>query len=315
MTRKLLTCALSGALFCAPSAWANDMIMIADSGSGDRIALFDANDGSLIDINWLTDVGAVGWAFTTPKEAKIVGNEIWVADQVEDAVHRFDLSKNYLSSITTGPGGVPIDNIRSLGTDGSKVYVTNASGGFGNAVITYDTAGNPVSDFSLSGSSFDAEPWRSDEILVSNTSTNALERYDTGGGFLGNFVSGYSFFEQVVVLSDDSVISANAIDSVGVEGIWHFNADGTVRTFLDTNDAGAPGGVPRGANLLNNGDYIVAGSTGVWTAHDTGGGNYQWTLITDEVNGQYVTRFSKIPAPGAVALLGLAGLLGTRRRR
>ena len=55
-------------------------LMIPDSGTGDRVMLFNAFDGSLIDADWITDVGQP-YVFTTPKEAAVVGNQIWVSDQ------------------------------------------------------------------------------------------------------------------------------------------------------------------------------------------------------------------------------------------
>lgn len=302
----------AAAISCLVGA-APAQVMVADS-TGDRIALFDAFDGSIINLDWLSDAGAVGWQFSTPKEAVVIGSELWVADQIEDSILRFDMgSHNFLGAINTGVGGVALDNLRSLGTDGSsRVWLTTDGGAVTDTITQFDFSGSAVSSFTIAGSSpFDAELRANGNLLVTDTNGVGASEYTTGGAFVSDFATGLGFAEQLVVLGDDSVIIANAIDSAGVEGVWHYNADGSVRAFLDTNLAGAPGGTVRGANLLGNGDYIVASSTGVWTASDLGGGNFSWTLITDAVNGQYITF---IPAPGTLALFGL-GSLALRRRR
>lgn len=303
----------AAALSCAIGTAAGQ-VMIADSGS-DRVSLFNSFDGSIIDLDWLTDIGAVGWAFSTPKEAVVVGGELWVADQVTDAIHRFSMgSHSFLGSVTTGVGGVTLDNLRSLGTDGSsRVWLTTDGGSVTNTVTTYDFSGNALSSFVVAATSspFDAEMWNGN-LLVTDSDTNSVREHMLDGTFVGDFATGLAFAEQLVVLADNSVVVANAIDSNGIEGVWHYNADGSVRAYLDTNLVGAPGGTVRGANVLGNGNYIIASSTGVWTAEDIGGGVFSYTLITDAVDGQYITF---IPAPGsALALLGL-GVLAARRRR
>ncbi len=270
------------------AAPASAQLMVVDS-SGDRVCLFDQEDGSVIDLDWLSDAGAVGWAFSTPKEAAVVGDEIWVADQLEDAIHRFAADGVFLSTITEGPGGQPLNNIRSLGVTGDTVYVTNADAPLNDAIVIFSSDGTPMSSFAASGAfslgCFDAEPFNG-EILVSNADSDALQRYTESGAFLGNFASGYAYLEQVVVLDDGSVLTANAIDSVGIEGIYHFNADGSVRAYLDT-AAINTSAVIRGANVLNNGGYLVSTSAGVWT-YVSG----VWTEINGDINGQYITVLS-----------------------
>lgn len=301
MLKKHVLVAAAASMLAASGAMAQ--LMVPDSGSGDRIMLFDAFDGSIIDLNWLTDIGAVGWEFSTPKEAVMVNGELWVADQLEDAVHRFDSGLNFIGSIT-GDGVNNMDNIRSLGTDGSTVWVTNSAGFFDDAVISYDTNGNFLDYFPVNTTSiFDAEPFMGD-LLVTDASNDLVSRWGTDGTFMGNFATGQDFPEQLVVLPDNSVLVAAAI---GAEAVWHFNADGTVREYIDVTGLGT---TLRGVYLLGNGNYFLSTGAGIYVASDNGGG-YDFTLITDEPSGQYVTV---IPAPGTVAMLGLAGLLARRRR-
>lgn len=304
---KLVVVAALGMWGSAASA----QMMIPDSGAGDRIMLFNAFDGSLIDADWLTDQNAQGWAFNTPKEATVVGGELWVADQLEDAIHRFDLDRNFIASIETGAGGRPLDNLRSLGWDGSTVYVVNAGGAIGNAVVKYDASGGEAGFFAVNGSSFDAERF-GDDILVSNTSTESVQRYSQGGVFINDFATDLGFAEQVVVRPDGSVIVSDAIDPVDKKGVYHYEADGSLRAFVGVQEIGNP--TLRGADLLGNGSYILSASNGIFTATPDGQGGYIYNQVLGGVSGQYVTF---IPEPATAALLGvgLLGLLGRRRRR
>ena len=253
------------AALCGTALAAQAQLMIPDSGVGDRVMLFDAHDGSLIDANWITDIGAVGWVFTTPKEARVVGNEIWVTDQVADAIHRFDMSRNFLGSITVHPGGGVLDNIRGFGTDGTTVWVTVFHGTAAlRGIASYDTSGNPLGFIPSTGSLFDVEPFNGD-LLVSSSTSNNIERWSTSGVQAIPFATGITFPQQVEVLTDGSVITASTIAASGIEGVYHFNSDGTLRVFIDTEGLKMTFGehVPRGGWLLGDGNYLIPTSNGV----------------------------------------------------
>jgi len=296
-----------GLIVVACAAPATAKLMIPDSGVGDRIMLFDDYDGTPIDLNWLTDAGAQGWYFTTPKEAIVVNDEIWVADQVADAIHRFDMDLNFLGSITAHPLGGVLDNIRGLGFDGQTVYQTVwPSTTTRRGVARYDTSGNPLGFHALNASLFDVAPWRSG-LLYSNETTDDIEIYTPTGTFVGVFAADVVFPQQVSVLADGSVLTVSSIANPGVEGVWHFNADGTLRTYISTEPIEEM--VPRGAYLLRDGGYLIATSTGVYKAVWTGS-QYTFTLMAGGVDAQYINY---LPEP-TTALLTVLGMLVLRRR-
>lgn len=297
--------------FGASSAMGATGLMIPDSGAGDRVMLFSDFDGSLIDLNWITDIGAVGWFFTTPKEAITVGNEIWVTDQVADAIHRFDLNRNFLSSITAHPNGGVLDNIRGLDVDGSKVYVTVFHTTSANrGLATYNYAGAPGGFFQNNGSFFDVAPF-GNELLISNSTTNDIERYTPAGAFLGIFAINRDFPQQLEVLPDNSVLTVSSIASIGVEGVWHYESDGSLRRYIDTQDIKDAFGelVPRGAWVLGDGNYLISTSIGVFKYFV---GTDTFTRIVGGVDAQYINY---VPEPATISLLAAAGLIALRRRR
>lgn len=283
-------------------------LLIADSG-GDRIMLFDDQTGAVIDANWLTDVGAVGWFFTTPKEAMLVGNEIWVSDQVADAIHRFDLGRNFLGSVTAHPLGGTLDNLRGLGFDGTTVYQTVwPSTTTRRGIARYDTAGTPLGFHALNASLFDVTPFQGD-LLISNETTDDIERWTTTGTFVGVFRDNVVYPQQIAVLADGSVLTVSSIAASGIEGVYHLNADGSLRAFIDTEPIEEM--VPRSAYLLGSGAYLIGTSQGVYRAQFNGVG-YDFTLVLGSVDAQYINY---IPEPSTALLLALAGLAALRRKR
>jgi hypothetical protein len=310
--RFFALCVISSLMFVSS---ASAQLLIPDSGAGDRIMMFSDVDGSLIDANWLSDTGAVGWFFTTPKEAMQVGNEIWISDQVADAIHRFDFNRNFLGSITAHPNGGVIDNLRGMGIHNGQVYLTvfhSTTAMRGVAAYNFDgTTSHFFQATTASNSLFDADSFNGN-VMISNNTTGALQLYSSTGAFNGNFATGVTAVQQISVLGDNSVLATSSIASAGVEGVYHFNPDGSLRLFIDTELLKMQVGelVPRGAFLLGDGNYLIATSDGVFkylTASNT------FSTVLAGVDAQYI-NYIPIPAPGALALLA-TGMFISRRRR
>lgn len=277
---------------CMGSAQAQ--LMIPDFRR-DRVMLFDAQDGDVLDLNWITDTGAVGWVFTSPKEARVVGDEIWVSDQVADAVHRFTMARTFIGSITNHfLTGVRLDNVRGFGDDGARVYLTvlgNATAERG--VVVYNHSGLAVDFYPGSGSYFDAEPFGTSLLVTSSTSGN-VERWQNGM-LVGAFATGLPQPQQVNVMPDGSVITVSSNASPEVEGVYHYNADGSVRRFIATEALKGQVGelTPRGAIELGDGNYLLTTDVGVFRT--VGGPGGAFALVQGNVDAQYVVP---MPAKG-----------------
>ena len=107
------------------------------------------------------------------------------------AVHRFDLNRNYLGSITAHPNGGNLDNLRGFGYDGANVYLTLDHGTAANSgIVRIDPTTATANGFFPNGgaSFFDAQPFGADELLVSNSDADVIQRYRrSDGALLGNF--------------------------------------------------------------------------------------------------------------------------------
>jgi hypothetical protein len=275
-------------------------LMIPDIAH-DRIMLFDHVTGDVVDADWITDVGAVGWNFTSPYEAIQVNNEIWVSDQVVGNVLRFDSStRAYLSSISARPGGGSFFQPNGLSFDGQHVYLTNTGGNTQSTGISkYSSNGAPVAFFS-SISSADVAPFNGDLLVTAAGGINRRSSID--GTFINTFATG-SFPGQVSVLNDNSVLTLFPFNLAA--GVYHYNPDGTLRRYIAT----APlSGSRRGTFLLDDGNYLVTTSTGVFK-YDIVSATFE--EIMGGVNAQNVTF---IPEPCALTMLATS-LLCLRRSR
>jgi hypothetical protein len=207
-------CLLVGFAGLALSAHAQQqqMLMVPDSSS-DKIMLFSAVDGSMINADFILDAAGNPYDFNTPKDAIQVGAEIWVADQVSDAVYRFDLLGQYQSTISGG-----LDNIRGMELVAGTVYVTNsgtANGAPGvNAVVKFDTSGTNLGNFVAAASPFDVVALNATEILVAGSGNNPdVTRHDLAGNLLGTWHNGaISFCEQAIKRSNGNILIAGFTD-------------------------------------------------------------------------------------------------------
>jgi hypothetical protein len=283
-------------------------LMIPDIAN-DRIMLFDHVTGHLVDPNWITDAGAIGWGFRTPHEAMVVNNEIWVSDEgiggTEGAIRRFDLNtRTYNSSITTRTGGAPLREPQGLASDGTNVYVTHFGFTSSECGITrYDTTGVPGAFFNISHRMEDIAVFGSN-LLVTNAVTLSIQRLSANNGFLiNNFATGSSGPRQVSVLGDNSVLALFPANAGA--GVYHYNPDGTVRRYIATSGLS---GIRRGAYLLGDGNYLVSTSAGVYK-YDIAGATFE------QIMGGVDTRLiSFVPEPSALALAAATFLLLRQRR-
>jgi hypothetical protein len=277
-TSARLLAGIAGLALTAAASAQQQMLMVPDS-TADKIMLFSAVDGSLVNGSFILDAGGTPFDFNTPKDVIQVGNEIWVSDQVSDAVFRFDLQGQYLSTISGG-----LDNIRGMELVGNTVYVTNsgtANGAPGlNAVVKFDTAGNNLGNFVAAASPFDVVALNATEILVAGSGNNPdVTRHDLAGTLLGTWHNGaINFCEQAVRRSTGTFLIAGFTDG----NIHEYDAAGTEIGIL----------------------FAAPGARGVWELQN---GNIMWTAGTGVHVKDLVTGGDTVIVTGSPQFIGLLG--------
>ncbi|MBX3387042.1 MAG: hypothetical protein KF768_10765 [Phycisphaeraceae bacterium] len=259
--RSLFT--LAGCAVVAPSALAGtEYLMIPDSGtSPNRIRLFSAFDGSLINDNFIVaPVGGYPYSFGTPSEPIQVGNEIWITNQVGDSIQRFTATLNpqFIGTISG-----QLDNIRGHGKIGNFVYVSNDGGANGatqDSIAVYDLNGNRVDTFVVNPpvtSPFDVEEFNGD-MLVPCSGTNAIHRFTTSGAFVSTFNAGDINFPQQVHVANTGPMGEQEVWAAGFSspsGLYRYDASGTQIGYWGTPTSNL--GNLRGCHALGDGQILV----------------------------------------------------------
>jgi hypothetical protein len=259
-----------------------EYLLVVDSRSttGRRVALFDPQDGTLID-PWFIDLNALDGG--TPKHALQVGNEIWVSDQIRNRIDRFDERGVFVGRIDEAEPGVPLSNIRGMGVVNDRVFLTNAGttgGAPGNALIIYDLDGNHLRTAPTAPhtSPFGVLHYGND-VLVSFSSAADIQRYDADGTNTGVFhVGEIAFAQQMNVKGSNGNVIVGGFSSPA--GVYEYDPQGAQVGFI-------PGGGARAAYELGNGNIMWTNSSGV-NIYDVGTGV---STTVHDANGQYIELF------------------------
>jgi hypothetical protein len=261
-----------------------------------RVVLFDSQDGSLADDNFIDLEGISG----TPIDILQVDDRFWITDQTRDRVMIFDMEGNFVDSIGGMLPGSGLDNIRGLGRVGEEVWVTNAgtqNGAPGNAIVRIGLDGAILGHFTVPGS-----PWKpivyNGEVLLSFSAAGAflsqIHRYDFNGNPLGawNIPGELNFLQQISEMENGHIL-ASAFSNVSggnQNGVYEYNTSGIMVGPVPGTVGNPVASGPRGnfqlgnENIMwtnNEGIHIVDISTGVSNTVMSGGSRY-FSLISLE---------------------------------
>ena len=263
-SRILAICLTAGTIAATAAAQVPDQLLLVVDSSNNRVAAFDPFDGTLIDPLFI-DLNPLG--ATTPKGIAQVGDEIWVSDQVQDRVDRFDFEGNLLGTIGGQVPGGGLDNVRGVNVIGDEVWVFNAgtnNDAPGNAIVRVD----PVSATIIGNILLDTSPWfalpYNGENLVSYSGTTRIERFDDAGSLLGVFLGTgqLNFIQQMAETSAGTVLAAafsSTTASGRSAGVWEIDANGNVLGIVP----GTAATGPRAVWELGNGNVMWTNGSGV----------------------------------------------------
>lgn len=244
---------------CAAAASVPAQVLVMTNATTDTLQAFSLFDGSLVNATLFPI------ANTTMVSAIDVGGAIWISEQVNDRVTRYDAAGNVLGTIGPTFSGGGLDNVRGMAFVNGLVYVTNsgtANGAAGNAVVVFDAAGNFVQTINTTGtvtSPFSVMPFQGDLLVGGSGNANDIHRFTTSGTPVSIFhnSAAISFVHQIAPAADGNVWCA-AFTAGGISKIDA--ATGAV--LLSFPAAGA-----RGVYELGNGNVMWTNGTGAWV-HD-----------------------------------------------
>ena len=290
---------------CAPSALAQDVLLIPDS-SADRVWAFSAVDGSLIDNAFINDPGTVSGTdvFNRPLEV-LLGSDgnLLVADQFSDVVSEFAPDGSFIRIFSLG--GVRntniMDNIRgghvlTQGPRAGEVLITN-SGALNDLVVSQKNVkslgaddGSELSDFAFNRyggirGPFDVIEYNG-EVLVADEGQDKIVRYTLDGKFNERFANSFStpqldFPQQMAIASNGNLLVCSFSNGV----ILEFDSSANLVGQYD------PGTLElyRGIAELDNGNLLVTTTTGVFEVTRAG-----IVVDVEATTGdfRYITRFA-----------------------
>lgn len=305
--RRLLTliAGLVAATLGTSSAVQADL-MVVDSLS-ERVLLVNEFDGSIINASFITD----STRFSTIVNAVSSGaNTVFISDQLANAVFEYSTSGTYLRTVVSSTAN-GLSNIRGIAVHNNRLYVTVAGGTYTNTVQSFRLDGTDQQTFI--GSKLDS-PWdvyfRGNDVLVSNSGSDDIERFDLNGNYLNTLISstgvgGINFPQQIHERANGNLLVGGFSVSAG---IYEYLPNGTQANYYNL-----PG--PRAAFELGNGKYLYSAGTRLAVFDPV-------TLVsTDIINSlnssfRYIEKVQAVPEPGSWLVLGsLGGLVAVCRRR
>lgn len=277
------------------------MVSGSTTAQGKKVALFDPYSGSLVNQDYIV-IGGGG----IPKHALQVGNEVWVSEQAAGIIHRYDLNGSFVGQITQAAPGQPLNNLRGMRVVGNQVYVTNAGtlgGAPGHAIVRYDLNGNWLGTNALSHTfAMSILPYGNELLISFDSGATDIQRYSLDLNPLGAFHVGPVTWTQGLALKSNGNVLVAGFSSPS--GIYEYTSAGAQVSYIAQTGS-------RAVWELGNGNLMWTNSSGVHVWDVVSGTN---TTILSGFNAQFIDSLV-IPAPGAVALLGMAGLSIRRRRR
>lgn len=307
-------------------------VLVPDSFR-DRVMRFSSVDGSLIDLNFITNA-STGNLLQLGIEVQQVGNEIWLSDQNADSIFRFSLGGEFQGTVV-GPAN-NLDNIRGFGVVNNILYVTNFAtnnGAPGPAIRKFN-----ATTFADLGSTFPTgvtSPWDvvgfdnsvfvSDGGTTTGSNTGFLYRLNSSDGSFNSVFddnsptsNGLSLPKGMTVLSNGNLLVAN---NSTPDFLYEYKPDGS-RVASYTFDPGTSlsfnGAVELENGLVfvtlqgsgvsgNNGAYSLDRSTGIFTP----------ILLASQTDGfipNFPNHVNGVPEPMSLTMFAAAGVMLRRRR-
>ncbi|MEM7261618.1 MAG: proprotein convertase P-domain-containing protein, partial [Planctomycetota bacterium] len=209
---------MTAALECSLASFVpgNAYLMIPES-TDDTVGLYDPDCGAYVG-DLIVDDGVAPFTLSTPISA-VLGPDgnIYVSDQLEDNVTRFDIDGNFIDVFaTTG-----LDNVRGIDFEVATGNLLVADNDY---VAAFDPAGLVLPIAIDNVDAFDVIALADGRNIVNEISVDEVRLYETDGVTFTVLVSGLSFPEQSVPLPNGNFAVVDFTDDT----ITEFDLAGTI---------------------------------------------------------------------------------------
>ena len=242
----------------------DDVLFVPESGD-DRVILLDAATGDVLDPLFISDSDNLSTPILVTMNFD--GDGLFVSDQLNDGVFEYDLEGNFVGRFAPagGPNTDILDNVRgfAFSPDGTQLWVTVASGANDGAIAAFDVDGNYVGNFIEPGTGGLDSPYsifvRESDVLISDSGTDSVLRFDLDGMFLGTWNSNpdlnfpQQISEAVFEGEGDLLVAGFSLPS----GIYEYASDGTLEDTYDVITGN------RGVYELPNGNLLTTNGGGI----------------------------------------------------
>lgn len=263
--------------------------LLVPEWNNDAVIKLNPINGNLISINFI--VAPV--TLQSPKQARLSPHGfITVSDQLSDLVQKFDTSGNYQGFFAPA-GGVNnaiLDNIRGHNyRSNNNLVVTVGGGGNNNSIPQFDASGNFINQFITAGAGGLNSPFdiifRTNDCLVSASSSNKVHRYTLLGSYINDIVGSIAFPQQIHLMSGGTFAVAGFSTP---SALYVYDSSGVVSASYNVVTG------LRGAYRLPNGNYLVTNASGI---HEITTSNTLVRTIVSGASAQYIdyVDFQLIP--------------------
>jgi len=251
-----------------------------------RVVGLDPITGDVVIPAYLDSVPGLG----TPKVARLTPRAtITISDQISDGVLEYDTlgtPRGYFAPLG-GVNNAILDNCRGhIYKPNGNLLVANGSGSNQNTIAEFDNAGNYLGNFIAASSGGLSSPydilWRTNDVLVTASTSDALHRYDHSGNYLDNLAAGIPFPQQIIEIENGDLLVADF--GVG-GGVRVYSSTGTLLNLFNVITAN------RGVWKLGNGNILTSNAAGVHELNGTTGALMR--TIIPGVSGQWFAPFDR----------------------
>lgn len=272
-----------------PTEATNGKYLLVPEWNSDAVIKLNPINGDLINASFI--VAPV--TLQSPKQARLSPHGfLTVSDQISDLVQKFDTSGNYQGFFAPA-GGVNnaiLDNIRGHNyRSNNNLVVTVGGGGNNNSIPQFDASGNFINQFITTGSGGLSSPFdiifRTNDCLVSASSSNKVHRYTLEGAYINDIVGSIAFPQQIHLMSGGTFAVAGFSTP---SALYVYDSSGVVSASYNVVTG------LRGAYRLPNGNYLVTNGSGI---HEITTSNTLVRTIVAGASAQYIdyVDFQLIP--------------------